>query len=104
MFFTRLLPPFPTFLTPHRATRVFVKGLPPSISEADFRRHFEKQGVVTDVRLLPKRRFGYIGYKTAEEAQHAIKYFNKTYIRTSKIGVEIAQTVGATIPSHNFSF
>lgn len=45
------------------------------------------------MRLLPKRRIGYIGYKTPDEAAHAVKYFNKSYIRTSKIGVEIAQAV-----------
>ncbi|CDS05564.1 hypothetical protein LRAMOSA08092 [Lichtheimia ramosa] len=36
------------------------------------------------------RRFGFIGYRTAEEAQAALDYFNNTYINTSRIVVEKA--------------
>ncbi|KAG5455983.1 MAG: hypothetical protein BJ554DRAFT_4399, partial [Olpidium bornovanus] len=36
------------------------------------------------------RRFGYIGYSTAEDARAAIEYFNNTFIYTSKIQVEEA--------------
>jgi multiple RNA-binding domain-containing protein 1 len=80
-------------LTLRRSTRIFVRGLPPTFSDAEFRAHFAKKSEVTDVRLIPHRRIGYIGFKTPEDAQAAVKYFNKTYIRTSKIGVEIAKTV-----------
>ena len=75
-------------------SRIFIKGLPPNLSEADFRKHFSAQGrEVTDVKLIPQRRIGYVGYKSAEDASKAIKYFNKSYIRMSKIAVEPAKAV-----------
>lgn len=39
------------------------------------------------------RRFAYIGYRTEKEARAALKYFNDTYIDTSKIIVEKAKPV-----------
>jgi multiple RNA-binding domain-containing protein 1 len=77
-------------------SRIFIKGLPPNLTEADFRKHFSAQGrEVTDVKLIPQRRIGYVGYKSAEDAAKAIKYFNKSYIRMSKIAVEPAKAVSA---------
>lgn len=70
-----------------------MRGLPPTLTEADLRAHFAKHKDLTDVRLIPNRRIGYIGYKTAEDAQAAVKYFNKSFIRMSKINVEIATSV-----------
>ena len=76
------------------SSRIFVKGLPPSLTEADFRKHFSAQDrEVTDVKLIPQRRIGYVGYKSAEDASKAVKYFNKSYIRMSKISVETARPV-----------
>jgi multiple RNA-binding domain-containing protein 1 len=75
-------------------SRIFVKGLPPSISEADFRKHFSANGrEITDVKLIAQRRIGYVGYKSPEDASKAVKYFNKSYIRMSKISVESARPV-----------
>ncbi|KAK5695828.1 Multiple RNA-binding domain-containing protein 1 [Elasticomyces elasticus] len=73
------------------SSRIFVKGLPPTFTEAQFRQHFARDGEVTDAKIFPNRRIGYIGYKTHEDAQNAVKYFNKTFIRMSRIGVEIAR-------------
>jgi len=76
------------------SSRIFIKGLPPSITDADFRKHFAFKGKeVTDARLFANRRIGYVGYKTPEDATAAVKYFNKTFVRMSRIGVEIARTV-----------
>lgn len=75
------------------SSRVFIKGLPPTISEDEFRKHFGANHVITDAKLIPHRRIGYVGYKTPEEAAKAVKYFNRTFIRMSKIGVEIARPV-----------
>lgn len=74
------------------SSRIFVKGLPPTMTEADFKKHFGKYEV-TDARLFPQRRIGYVGYKSPEDAQKAVKYFNRTFIRMSKIGVELARPV-----------
>jgi RNA recognition motif-containing protein len=79
--------------TPSAPSRIFVRGLPPSISDEDFKSHFSKRFNVTDSRLLAHRRIGYVGFKTPEDAAKAIKYFNKSFIRMSKITVEIADNV-----------
>lgn len=75
------------------SSRIFIKGLPPTISEEEFRKHFSSRHAITDAKLIPHRRIGYVGYKTPEDAQKAVKYFNKTFIRMSKIGVEVARPV-----------
>jgi multiple RNA-binding domain-containing protein 1 len=74
------------------SSRIFVRGLPPKFTEDDVRKHFGKFNV-TDVKFFPHRRIGYVGYKTPEEATQAVKYFNKTFIRQSKIFVETARPV-----------
>ncbi|KAH6609313.1 hypothetical protein Trco_002659 [Trichoderma cornu-damae] len=77
-----------------QTSRIFVKGLPPAITEAEFRKHFSaKNREITDLKLIPQRRIGYVGYKTPEDASGAIKYFNKSYIRMSKIAVEPAKPI-----------
>lgn len=63
------------------------------MNEAEFRKHFGSKYEVTDARLFPQRRIGYVGYKSPEDAQKAVKYFNRTFIRMSKIGVELARPV-----------
>lgn len=79
---------------PMASSRIFVKGLPPTFGEAEFRKHFSQNGRdVTDAKIFPNRRIGYIGYRTPEDAQKAVKYFNKTFIRMSRIGVEVARPI-----------
>jgi multiple RNA-binding domain-containing protein 1 len=80
------------------SSRIFVKGLPPSISEDDFKRHFAAKHTITDAKLIPHRRIGYVGYKSPEDAAKAVKYFNKSFIRMSRIGVEIARPVRPILP------
>lgn len=75
------------------SSRIFIKGLPPTISEDEFKRHFAAKCPITDAKLISHRRIGYVGYKSPEEAAKAVKYFNKTFIRMSKIGVEVARPV-----------
>lgn len=76
------------------SSRLFIKNLPPTINEADFRKHFTTGGrEVTDIKLIAKRRIGYVGYKTPAEARKAVKFFNKSYIRMSRISVEIARPI-----------
>ncbi|OQO01969.1 hypothetical protein B0A48_12442 [Cryoendolithus antarcticus] len=76
------------------SSRIFVKGLPPSLTDVEFRKHFSSQGrEITDARLFANRRIGYVGYRTPEDAVKAVKYFNKTFMRMSRIGVEVARPV-----------
>ncbi|KZM28321.1 Multiple RNA-binding domain-containing protein 1 [Ascochyta rabiei] len=74
------------------SSRIFVRGLPPKFTEDDVRKHFAKFPV-TDVKFFPHRRIGYVGYKTPEDAAKAVKYFNKTFIRMTKIFVEVARPI-----------
>ncbi|RDW87623.1 putative multiple RNA-binding-containing protein 1 [Coleophoma crateriformis] len=78
------------------SSRIFIKGLPPSISEDEFKKHFGAKYNITDAKLIPHRRIGYVGYSTPEDAAKAVKYFNRSFIRMSKIGVEIARPISDT--------
>jgi multiple RNA-binding domain-containing protein 1 len=76
------------------SSRIFVRGLPPKFSEDDVRKHFGSLKLpVTDVKYFPHRRIGYVGYKTPEDAAKAVKYFNKTFIKLTKIYAEIARPI-----------
>ncbi|OWB84909.1 hypothetical protein B5S33_g3566 [[Candida] boidinii] len=85
-------------------SRLIVKNLPINFTEDKLREHFGKQGPVTDVKLMKKRngesrRFAFIGYKTVQEAESAVKYFNRSFINTSKLDVQLAKTFSdPTVP------
>ena len=82
------------------SSRIFVKNIPSTITEKEFRNHFSTKGrEVTDVKVLPHRRIGYVGYKTPDEAKSAVKYFNRTFIRMSRVAVELAKPVSLIAPS-----
>ncbi|TGZ77715.1 multiple RNA-binding domain-containing protein 1 [Ascodesmis nigricans] len=79
-------------------SRIFVKNIPPSSTESSIRSHFSVKGPITDVRVIPHRRIAYVGYKTPQDAESAVKYFNRSYVQTSKINVEIARPIGKSDP------
>ncbi|EGZ77888.1 multiple RNA-binding domain-containing protein 1 [Neurospora tetrasperma FGSC 2509] len=86
------------------SSRVFVKNLPPTITEAEFRKHFSAEGrQVTDVKLIPARHIGFVGYKSAEDAARAVKYFNRSFIRMSRISVDIAKPIADSKPQHKLA-
>lgn len=77
-----------------KSSRIFVRGLPPNITEADLKKHFSgNKGEVTDIKIIPQRRIGYVGFKNSDQAEGAVKYFNRSYLRMSKLGVELAKPV-----------
>ncbi|KAJ5823978.1 Nucleotide-binding alpha-beta plait [Penicillium robsamsonii] len=75
------------------STRVFVGGLPPTCTNDQLKKHFATRFQVTDAHVLPKRRMGFVGFKSHEAAQQAVKHFNKTYMKMSKIAVDIARPI-----------
>ncbi|KAI2638504.1 MRD1-like protein [Xylaria nigripes] len=75
------------------STRIFVRGLPPTVNETELRKHFSTKGHVSDIKCFPQRRIGYIGFKSPQEATEAVKYFNRSYIRMSRIHVELAKPI-----------
>ena len=82
-----------------KSSRLFVKNLPPNITEADFLKHFSAQGrPVTDVKLIPHRRIGFVGYKSHDDAARAVKYFHRSFIRMSRIDCDLAKPVCAPSP------
>lgn len=74
-------------------TRVFVSGLPPAITNDGLRKHFSSRFEVTDAHVIPNRRIGFVGFKDNSAAHDAAKYFNRSFIRMSKIAVELARPV-----------
>ena len=75
------------------SSRIFVQGLPQNLAADDFERHFSKKTAVTDVKLIPHRRIGYVGYQTPADAANAVKYYNNSFIRMSRLHVELARSV-----------
>ncbi|KAI8933891.1 hypothetical protein NX059_009588 [Plenodomus lindquistii] len=74
------------------SSRIFVRGLPSNFTEDGMRKHFG-QYPITDVKFFPHRRIGYVGYKTPEDATKAVKYFDKTFIKLTRIHAEIARPI-----------
>lgn len=81
-------------------SRLIVKNLPPYVTPARLQQHFEQKGspagTLTDVKVAFKndgtsRRFGFVGYKTNEEALTAKEWFDKTFVDSSKISVNIVE-------------
>ncbi|KAL7664249.1 RRM domain-containing protein [[Candida] zeylanoides] len=85
-------------------SRLIVKGLPKYYTEEKLRGFFGKQGDVTDVKLMKtrngeSRRFAFIGYKSQEDAERAVKYFHNSFIDTARIDVQLAKTFSdPTVP------
>lgn len=85
-------------------SRLIVKGLPKYLTEEKLKSHFAKEGSVTDVKLMKKRngesrQFAFIGYKSAEDADKAVAFFNRSYIDTARIEVLLAKTFSdPTVP------
>ena len=78
-------------------SRLIVKNIPKNISEQQLKDHFGEKGDITDVKILFKnkvnRRICFIGYRREQNAIDAQKYYDNTYIQTSKVTVEFAKLV-----------
>ncbi|NXO00824.1 RBM19 protein, partial [Rhinopomastus cyanomelas] len=80
-------------------SRLIVKNLPNGMKEDRFRKLFAAFGTLTDCCLKftkdgKFRKFGFIGYKTEDEAQTALNHFNKSFIDTARITVELCKSFG----------
>ncbi|XP_059617400.1 probable RNA-binding protein 19 [Phlebotomus argentipes] len=80
-------------------SRLIVKDLPKKINEQRIRELFGQKGRVTDVQLKHTqtgvfRRFCFVGYQTDDEAQAALEHFNKSFVDTSRITVELCAPLG----------
>ncbi|XP_017602024.1 PREDICTED: probable RNA-binding protein 19 [Corvus brachyrhynchos] len=64
-----------------------------------FRKLFAAFGTLTDCCLKYTkdgrfRKFGFIGYKSEDEAQAALNHFNKSFVDTSRVTVELCKSFG----------
>uniref|UniRef100_A0A8B9GFY8 Probable RNA-binding protein 19 n=1 Tax=Amazona collaria TaxID=241587 RepID=A0A8B9GFY8_9PSIT len=80
-------------------SRLIVKNLPNGMKEDRFRKLFAAFGTLTDCCLKftkegKFRKFGFIGYKSEEEARTALNHFNRSFIDTSRITVELCKSFG----------
>ena len=78
-----------------------MKNLAKSTTEKQLKEVFGKTGEVTDVRIMKtatgaSRGFGFIGFRSHQQALESVNYFNNTFINSSKITVELAKKVGDT--------
>ncbi len=76
-------------------TRIYVAGLPPSTTKDQVRSHFAATGkyTVTDAHVIPDRRIAFVGFPSHEQAKSAVQYFNKSFVRMSKISVTLAEPI-----------
>ncbi|XP_072244102.1 probable RNA-binding protein 19 isoform X2 [Leuresthes tenuis] len=80
-------------------SRLIVKNLPNGMKEERFRSMFAAFGTVTDCSLKftkdgKFRKFGFVGFKSEEDANRALKHFNKSFMDTSRVTVEMCKAFG----------
>lgn len=74
------------------------------MKEERFRQLFAAFGTLTDCSLKftkdgKFRKFGFIGFKSEEEAQRALNHFNKSFVDTSRITVSLPAIFPSTLLS-----
>ncbi|KAI5183954.1 multiple RNA-binding domain-containing protein 1 [Nematocida sp. AWRm78] len=77
--------------------RIIVKNLPVTATKQDIKEHFSAKGIPTDVRLLSTMRgesrgVAFIGYKTEEESEASIVYYNRAYYNGNKLVVQKSES------------
>ncbi|XP_072770472.1 probable RNA-binding protein 19 [Nerophis lumbriciformis] len=81
-------------------SRLIVKNLPNGMKEERFRGMFADFGTVTDCTLKftksgKFRKFGFVGFKSEEDANNALKHFNRSFVDTSLVSrVEMCKSFG----------
>lgn len=81
-------------------SRLIVKGVPGRYENKHLRDLFKPLGEVTDARIIRtpdgrSRRFGFVGFRTREDAVRARQAMNGAYVETAPVQVEFAHAAGA---------
>ena len=71
-------------------TRIFIRNLPPNVSQDDLKKLFSKCGKIENV--VTKNNFAFIEYTTVQSSLNAIRNFNDYNFHGTKIVVEQAKT------------
>ncbi|XP_066520410.1 probable RNA-binding protein 19 [Hoplias malabaricus] len=80
-------------------SRIIVKNLPNGMKEDRFHKMFAAFGTLTDCGLKYTkngkfRKFGFVGFKSEEDAQKALNHYNKSFVDTSRVTVELCTDLG----------
>lgn len=80
-------------------SRLIVKGLPARFEDSNLRDLFAPLGEVTDARIMKtadgrSRRFGFVGFRTRQDAARARNAMHKAFVQTSAVHVELARSKG----------
>ncbi|XP_047448458.1 probable RNA-binding protein 19 [Mugil cephalus] len=80
-------------------SRLIVKNLPNGMKEERFRSMFADFGTLTDCSLKftkdgKFRKFGFVGFKTEDDATRALRHFHKSFVDTSRVTVEMCKAFG----------
>lgn len=80
-------------------SRIIVKNLPSKATESDVKAFFSPKGDITDVKVLRKRdgssrRFAFVGFKSDSQAEEAAKYFDMSFMNSSRLQVSLAKPLG----------
>ena len=87
------------------SSRIIIKAIPPSASEASVRAHLQSfSSDVTDLKIARTRSgvsrcFCFVGFKSAEIAQACVNSLDKTYLGSSRLSVELAREIGDDVPT-----
>jgi multiple RNA-binding domain-containing protein 1 len=81
------------------STRLIVKNLPRYYTDRDLAAQFSSIGEITDCRILLKsngksRGFGFVGFRTVDDATRARSHFDSTFVDTARIAVDYAKSIG----------
>jgi hypothetical protein len=66
-------------------SRLIFRNLPPTLTPDTFRSHLttppnlRSSTTITDTKLVPKRRFAFVGYKTDDEARRVKEWFDGSF-------------------------
>ena len=71
-------------------TRIFIRNLPPKVTEEDLNTLFSKCGKIEEIII--KNNFAFIEYSTVQSSLNAIRNFNDYNFHGTKIVVEQAKT------------
>lgn len=83
--------------TEHHRSRLIFRNLPPTLTPDGFRTTLSSPSglsniKVTDTKLVPKRRFAFVGYKSADEAERVKDWFDGSFVfGGGKVKVEIVK-------------
>ena len=84
----------------HSMSRLIIKNLPVYLTPDRLREHFQQKGspagTITDVKISLKqdgtsRRFGFVGFKSDQEATAARDWFDRTFIDSARISVMVVE-------------